>query len=107
MYGIAYKKDIDDIRESPSLEIIRLLKEKEAALHIYDPHAKHKNNVTELEEFLQKAEYLVIATGHSEIVSLDANRLREKNIKVIIDGRNCLDKEKIQELGIAYKGIGR
>ena len=33
--------------------------------------------------------------------------LKENNIKIVIDGRNCLDKEKIKSLGIAYHGIGR
>jgi len=35
------------------------------------------------------------------------NKLKENNIKIVIDGRNCLDKEKIKSLGIAYHGIGR
>jgi len=33
--------------------------------------------------------------------------LKKNDIKVVIDGRNCLDKEKIKGLGIIYKGIGR
>ena len=107
LYGLAYKKDIDDIRESPSLEIARLLEEKGAALYQYDPHARHKNNVSHFQEFLQKVDYIIIATNHSEFISLELQELQKNNIKIIIDGRNCLDKEKIQQLGIAYKGIGR
>ncbi|HLD80257.1 MAG TPA: nucleotide sugar dehydrogenase [Candidatus Nanoarchaeia archaeon] len=107
LYGVAYKKDVDDARESPSLEIMRLLQEKGATLFVYDPHAKHKNNVTDFEEFLKHADYLLIATNHAEFTNLELEKLKENNIKIIVDGRNCLDKEKIQSLGIAYKGIGR
>ncbi len=106
LYGIAYKKDVDDARESPSLEIARLLQEKGAGLFIYDPHAKHKNNTASFEEFLHKSDYLVIATNHAEFTDLELEKLKENNIKIIIDGRNCLDKDKIQRLGIVYKGIG-
>jgi len=35
------------------------------------------------------------------------NKLKNSKVKVIVDGRNCLDKEKIKSLGIIYKGIGR
>ncbi len=38
---------------------------------------------------------------------MDLNQLRKNNIKLVIDGRNCLDKEKTENLGIKYKGIGR
>ncbi|GAG17133.1 unnamed protein product, partial [marine sediment metagenome] len=43
-------------------------------------------------------------TNHNEFLNI-YNKLN--NIKLIIDGRNCLDKEKIKELNIVYRGIGR
>ncbi|MDP3698217.1 MAG: nucleotide sugar dehydrogenase [Nanoarchaeota archaeon] len=107
VYGIAYKKDVDDARESPSLEIIRLLEEKGANLSIYDPYAKSKNNVASFGDFLKKSNYIVLATNHTEFTTLKLRKLKENGIKIIIDGRNCLDKEKMQSLGIIYKGIGR
>lgn len=107
LYGIAYKKDIDDARESPALEIARILQEKGANLVIYDPHSRHKNNVAGFEEFLAESDHLIIATDHTELRNADLQKIKENHIKIIIDGRNCLDKEKIQELGIAYKGVGR
>lgn len=38
---------------------------------------------------------------------MDIEKLKHKGVKVIIDGRNCLDKNKIKNNGIIYKGIGR
>src|SRR3989344_9593141 len=106
LYGLAYKKDIDDIRESPALELERMLKEKEAHLIVYDPYVKRKSTVNSFEEFLNCSDYILIATNHSEITNLDVTKFADKQIKLIIDGRNCLDKERILKLGIRYKGIG-
>jgi len=47
-----------------------------------------------------------LVTDHKEFKEMDLNKLKENGIKVVIDGRNCLDKVKIKELGIAYHGIG-
>ena len=106
IYGIAYKKDLDDARESPSVHIIKLLKEKGAELFIYDPFVKKQNNVNSFDEFLEKSDYIVLATDHSEFKNVDLNKLKQNNIQLIVDGRNCLDKDKLRELGIAHKGIG-
>jgi hypothetical protein len=38
---------------------------------------------------------------------MDPKKLKENHIEIVIDGRNCLDKEKIKGLGIIYKGIGK
>ena len=46
-----------------------------------------------------------IVTGHSEFVNMDLSKLGK--VKVIVDGRNCLDKDKIRSLGVVYRVIGR
>ncbi|MBN2251909.1 MAG: nucleotide sugar dehydrogenase [Candidatus Altiarchaeota archaeon] len=105
--GMAYKRDVDDLRESPALKIIALLKERGADLSVYDPFIPKKSDATSLDEFLDKVDYVILATDHTEFREMDAGKLREKGIEVVIDGRNCLDREKITALGILYKGIGR
>ena len=105
--GLAYKADVDDTRESPALKVIENLKNKNTELFIFDPHVKGKSNVKDLNELLSKADYLILATDHNEFKNMDLSKLKENNIKAIIDGRNCLDKEKIKNLGIHYHGIGR
>ncbi|MBN4049080.1 nucleotide sugar dehydrogenase [archaeon AH-315-M20] len=105
--GLAYKANVDDIRESPALRVIEILKEKKAELFIFDSYVKEKSNVKNLNELLEKSDYVVLVTDHKEFKDMDLNKLKKNKIKIIIDGRNCLDREKIKSFGIAYHGIGR
>ena len=105
--GLAYKSGVDDIRESPSLKVIDILKQKKAELFIFDPYVKDKSNVFDLNELLSKADYIILATDHNEFKNIDLNKLKENNIRIVIDGKNCLGKEKIKKLDIIYHGIGR
>lgn len=105
--GYTYKKGIDDPRESPAAIIINLLKKKGALVLVYDPYLLKKSDVNNLNDILNDVDYLILATNHDEFVNMDLDLLKEKEIKLVIDGRNCLDKKKIKELGIAYHGIGR
>jgi len=104
--GVAYKGGVDDMRESPSFEIIDELKKLGADLKIFDPYIPSKSTVDNLDEALD-AECIVIATDHPEFKEIRPNQIKEKGIKVVVDGKNCLDKQGIKTLGIIYKGIGR
>lgn len=105
--GLAYKPNIDDMRESPALEIIELLEEQGAEMHIFDPFVPDESNVDNFDQLLERSDVLVLVTNHEEFLNFDLNKLKQHNIKIIIDGRNCLDGNTITELGIKYKGIGR
>lgn len=105
--GLAYKSNVDDTRESPSLKIIEILNERKANVSFFDPYVKKQSNVKDLNELLEKSDYIVLVTDHKEFREMDLNKLKENNIKIVIDGRNCIDKEKIKDLGILYHGIGR
>lgn len=105
--GVSYKANVGDLRESPALKIIELLEEREVLLHIFDPHVPEKSTAKSIEEILEKSEVLVVSTNHKEFIEIPPEKFKERGIKVIIDGMNCLDKEKILKLGIIYKGIGR
>jgi len=104
--GLAYKGNIDDTRGSPAFEIIEKLKKMGGKIKVFDPYVPKMSNCDNLNEALS-CECIVIVTDHDEFKNLDLNLLKEKGAKVIIDGRNILDKEKIKELGIVYRGIGR
>jgi len=76
--GIAYKKDVDDVRESPALEIIKLLKERGAEVSYTDPYIPrlHKmreydfsymSSVAMTEDLLRNADAVLIATDHSKL----------------------------------------
>jgi len=104
--GLAYKANVDDTRESPALKVIETLKEKKAKVFVFDPFVKESCNVKDLDELLKKSDYIILVTDHDEFRNMDLNKLENK-IRIVIDGRNCLDKEKIKSLGIIYHGIGR
>lgn len=105
--GLAYKANVDDVRESPAFEIINILKTKGADVFIFDPNVKNGSNVKDLDELLNKSDYVVLVTDHNEFKNMDLEKLKKHKILAVIDGRNCLDKEKIKSMGILYHGIGR
>ncbi|MFH2011149.1 MAG: nucleotide sugar dehydrogenase [Pseudomonadota bacterium] len=90
--GVAYKKDIDDIRESPALDIIKILKEKGAEVIFNDPNVPFINtdeinmpSVAIDEDILKKMDCVVIATDHS-----DYNwEWITENANLIVDARNA------------------
>ncbi|MFI5232212.1 MAG: nucleotide sugar dehydrogenase [Gemmatimonadales bacterium] len=95
--GVAYKKDIDDMRESPALDVIRLLEEHGADVTYHDPHvAKYtedghsRASVALTDDVLARADAVVIVTDHSAV---DYQRLVDK-ASLVIDTRNALSKTK-------------
>lgn len=91
--GIAYKKDVDDMRESPSVELMELLEEKGAIIDYTDPHVptfpkmrEHSFNLTSIDltpEKITEYDVLLLATNHSKF---DYSMLKE-NAQLIIDTR--------------------
>ncbi|MFH0930139.1 MAG: nucleotide sugar dehydrogenase [Candidatus Moraniibacteriota bacterium] len=105
--GISYKANVGDLRESPALKIIELLKGHGANVHIFDPYVPAKSTAASLSELLDSVDAIIITADHKEFKDLQPEILKKKNITVVIDGKNCLNKDNIQKLGIIYKGIGR
>jgi UDP-N-acetyl-D-glucosamine dehydrogenase len=91
--GVAYKPDIDDIRESPALDIIHLLEEKGAEIEYHDPFIKkidHEGwmfeSITDLKAQVIAADCVVIVTNHSQY---DYPQILEDS-QLIVDTRNAL-----------------
>lgn len=91
--GVAYKRDIDDVRESPSLDIIRLLEERGAHVEFHDPHVAefredgHSRKGVELsDEMLRWADAVVIITDHQAV---DYQRVVDSST-LVVDTRNVL-----------------
>lgn len=104
--GLAYKKHIKDTRGSPGLKIIKELKKRNGIVGAFDPHALQMGNLKNIRDAFS-CDCIIIATDHDEFKNLGLSLVKEKGVKVIVDGRNILDKEKIKKMGIIYKGIGR
>ncbi|EKE25162.1 MAG: UDP-glucose 6-dehydrogenase [uncultured bacterium] len=107
LLGISYKANVADLRESPALKIIKYLKRHMANVLIFDPNTEKHSTEKSLEELLEKSDALILATDHKEFKEIDPALFKKHGIKAIVDGRNCLNKKAIEDLGIIYKGIGR
>ncbi len=96
--GLAYKGGVDDTRNSPAFRIIEILKRKGGKVVAYDPYV----NEGSLDDVL-KSDAVILVTSHPEFRKIDFSR---SNVKLVVDGRNFLEKERIRKMGIRYKGIG-
>jgi nucleotide sugar dehydrogenase len=106
--GLAYKANIDDLRESPSFEIIKHLKKHSCIIETFDPYIESQSTKKSLEELLANSDAIVLATNHKSFIeSVTPDLLEKYGVKVLIDGKNCLDHEAFKKSSIVYKGIGR
>jgi UDP-N-acetyl-D-glucosamine dehydrogenase len=96
--GLAYKKDIDDLRESPSIEIIELLREKGARVDYNDPYIPktHKQREHDLKMASKKLTAPMLASYDVVLISTDHSsydyRWIVKNSKLVVDTRNATAK---------------
>ena len=117
LLGLAFKPNTDDLRDAPALEIGRRLIERGARVRAHDPIAmnrfKHEyadsgfQLVDAPETLFEEADAVVLVTDWIQYRDLCWNNIipRMKN-PYILDGRNCLDRSKLLEVGAKYEGIG-
>ncbi len=114
--GLAFKPNTSDVRESPSLEIIRELRQRGARVQTYDPEA-----IEEARRILPEVDYcpdvyntaegadlLVLATEWNQFRNLDLERIKESMRRpILVDLRNVYEPERVRSLGFEYYGVGR
>ncbi|MCD5401513.1 nucleotide sugar dehydrogenase, partial [candidate division NPL-UPA2 bacterium] len=114
--GLSFKPDTDDIREAPSIDIIKQLQGEGAKIKAYDPQAMNKvKEIFPSIEFCRSpyqvaegSDALVIITEWDEFKNIDLLKIKQLlNQPVIVDGRNMYEPQKMRELGFIYQGIGR
>lgn len=105
--GLSYKANIEDVRESPSFEIIKELEKEGIKVKAFDPYVAGDSGVGSLDNALDEVDAVILATNHKEFSDISPEKLLEKNIKILIDGRNYLNKEDFTKAGVSYVGIGR
>ncbi len=114
--GLSFKPNTDDLRNAPSLYLIRALQQEGAKLKVYDPKAMDKakdllKNVVFCKNayaVCRSADCLIIATEWNEFKELDFRKLKKLLRRpLIIDGRNIYDPAYLQSLGFTYIGVGR
>ena len=108
--GVAYKRDIDDMRESPALDVIRLLEQRGASVVYHDPHVPRYREDGEVREGvaltpdeLRSADAVVIVTDHT---ALDWALVVE-HAALIVDTRNAIARWKAAHPAPAGAGAGR
>lgn len=97
LYGLTYKENVDDMRESPTLQVLESQRRHLAReLKVYDPFIKEKvidNQYFDLEKFLDNIDLIVIMVSHDEI----KNNMSKLSDKIVLDARN------ICNFGAVYK----
>lgn len=88
LYGLTYKENVDDVRESPTLQMIESMERHLATgVKVYDPYVKRElcdNQYHDLDAFLQDVDIVVLLVGHDEI----KNNMQKLDGKIILDTRN-------------------
>ncbi|MDZ4385012.1 MAG: UDP-glucose/GDP-mannose dehydrogenase family protein, partial [Candidatus Moranbacteria bacterium] len=120
LWGLAFKKDTDDMRESASINLVRELSGRGAKIIAYDPLAMEQarqiylkdipgiSYVENMYDALDGADALVIMTETKKYLSPDFEKIAGTlKSPLIFDGRNLYNPEAMSELGIKYYGIGR
>ena len=114
--GLSFKPETDDMRDSPSLDIIPILKEKGFDISVFDPVAmdeakKLLKNIefsNNIEKCLQDSDGLVILTEWNEFRGLSATRLKKvMKGNILIDLRNSLNPDSFQKSGFNLIQLGR
>jgi UDPglucose 6-dehydrogenase len=116
MLGLAFKPETDDMRDSPTIPIIKGLQQQGASIRAYDPQGMENaksifDDVTYCEDAYTTAEgadALVLATEWNEFRALNFERIRKAlREPILIDLRNVYDPHRMAALGFTYTSVGR
>ncbi len=119
VWGLAFKPETDDIREAPSLKIVKRLMGAGAILRLYDPQATENFRCVFPEnarleysataaEAARGADAILVLTECPEFGRADWKRLASAvAVPIVVDGRNCLDPATVEAAGFEYHGMGR
>jgi UDP-N-acetyl-D-mannosaminuronic acid dehydrogenase len=103
--GYAFREDTDDDRDSPTMYLVAELERRGAVPAVQDPYVPEYKRA--VEDVTQGAHALVIMVAHSVYKGLDLRALAaHMNARVLIDGRNLIDRAAAEARGFTYAGIG-
>ncbi len=116
IWGLAFKPKTDDLREAPSLVIIKQLLDEGAKARAFDPVAQENaQKIFPKIEFgknpydtLKGCDALILVTEWDEFRNLDKQKIKSLlKQPIVIDGRNVYEPKEMAELGFVYEGVGR
>ena len=110
-WGLTFKANTDDLRESPAIAIIGELLERGAIVHAYDPQVQSHPTITvgnDPYDVCDGADALLVLTEWDEFRWLDLNKvIARMRGASIVDTRNLLDRNAALHAGFSYQGVGR
>jgi UDPglucose 6-dehydrogenase len=118
LLGLAFKPDTDDLRDSPALEIARRLIERGARVRVHDPVALERLKLEypalgvlpfeDISALVQDADAVVLVTKWPEYLTLPWEVLvGSMRNPLVIDGRNVLDRKRLEAAGASLIGVGQ
>ena len=116
IWGLAFKPNTDDMRYSPSIEIIQYLKDQGAILKVYDPKAMGKAKsllpavryAKSAYEACRQADCLLVLTEWNEFKEIDLKKVKKlMRSAVVLDGRNIYNPGSMKRMGFKYVSMGR
>jgi UDPglucose 6-dehydrogenase len=116
LLGLTFKPNTDDMRDSPSIDIVRVLQDHGAQVSAYDPEGRHQAEAMldgvefadDAYKAMDGAEVLVLVTEWNEFRALDLDRVRRLlKSPTIVDLRNIYPPEQMRAAGFEYSSIGR
>lgn len=119
VFGLAFKGGTDDIRESPAIEIVRMLLKEGCSVSLFDPAAMERTKsvlkpgpqvryVSSMYEAARGAHAALVLSDWQEFATVDLGRLREElRHPIVIDGRNLFDPAVMSAKGFTYFSVGR
>jgi len=109
---LAYKADVDDLRESPALKVVELLSESGALVRVYEPYVKEIEipNIecaSDLISAVQDAELIALLVAHTPFRNLDPLELiKMTDARIVVDAVNGWSVEKWQGAGFKVMRLG-
>lgn len=119
LWGLAFKQNTDDVRESVAIRIARVMLEEGASVTAYDPQALETAKrfsglegdiayTSDMYAALDRADALVIATEWPQFANADLGEVAKRlRTPLVFDGRNLLDPADTQAAGLEYECVGR
>lgn len=106
LLGVAYKKNVDDWRATPTIRLIRLIENEGWEVGIFDPYVKKFPKPTNnLDEAVHGTDCIVILTDHDAFNMINPSILQVRS-KIVIDTRNILDKKTWERYGFRVQILG-
>ena len=110
IFGVAYKADVGDTRETPALKFIRLAEKEGFRIRVYDPYVEDgefEYPVLPMDDAISDSDCIVVLTDHSEFKSLPTDKIGGlMRTRQVVDTRDCIDHEQWRKSGFEIRVLG-